>query len=314
MRALVVGARGAVGRHVVDALRAVGHDVTPAGRSGADGGALVDLTASDGRDQLGRAAAGHDVVVNASGIEDARIAGVLGGAALVDISASSSYLVGLRAAVPAGVSAVLGAGLVPGLSTVLISATGARRGDEVDLAVMLGSGEKHGAAAVAWTEGLVGTALHAPPEGGHVRNLHERRRIVGPDGRRRTHLRADLADHVLRDDLVVRSWLTFSSATATAAVAIVGGLGRGRRLIGGAPPIGSDAWSLQATVRRDGRQLAAVGSGQSRATGLLTALAAERVVDVAPGRCVTMADLVTAEEAVGALGPTATGSTTAQEA
>lgn len=307
MRALVVGARGAVGRHVVDALRSGGHDVTPAGRSGPDGGARVDLTGSAGLEQLGRAAAGHDVVINASGIEDPRLAEVLDGAALVDISATSRYLVALRASVPAGTSVVLGAGLVPGLSTVLISATEARRGDEVDLAVMLGSGEKHGAAAVAWTEALVGSDLHAPPEGGRVRNLHERRRIVGPDGRRRTHLRTDLADHVLTDDLVVRSWLTFSSATATAAVAVVGRLGRGGRLIGGAPLLGSDAWSLQATVRRNGRQLTAVGSGQSRATGLLTALAAERVVDVAPGRCVTMADLVTAEEAVGALAPAATG-------
>ncbi|GAA1986206.1 hypothetical protein GCM10009718_24520 [Isoptericola halotolerans] len=303
MKALVLGARGAVGQHVVAALRGHGHDVTPAGRSGSDGGVRVDLSAPDGAVRLREAAAGQAVVINASGVEEPWIAGELGGAALVDISASSAYLVALRACAAPSTSVVLGAGLVPGLSTVLVGALETRPGDEVDVAVMLGSGEKHGAAAVSWTEKLVGTDVHAPPEGVRVRNLRTRRRVVGPDGRRRTYLRTDFADHVLLDDLVVRSWLTLSNGPATAALALVGRLGKGRRLISGAPLVGSEEWSLQATVRRTAQRLAATGSGQSRATGLLTALAAERVVSAAPGRCVTMADVVAVDDALGVLEP-----------
>ncbi|WP_277210188.1 hypothetical protein [Isoptericola croceus] len=301
MRALVLGARGAVGRHAVAALRRGGHTVTPAGRTGADGGAPVDLEAPDGVEQLRRAAVGHDVVLDASGVENPAIVSGLGGAGLVDISATGRYLAQLQAGAPAGASVVRGAGLVPGLSTVLVTALDTRAGDEIDVTVMLGTGEKHGRAAVAWTVGLVGAPVHDPPEGGEVRNLRTTLRSAGPDGRRRTYLRADFGDHVLVPDRVVRTWLTFSSRTATGVVALVGRAGRGGWLISSAPALGSADWSLQVSVRRTGQRLAATGRGQSRATGVLAALAAERVADQQPGRCVTMADLVTVDDALDAL-------------
>lgn len=152
MKSLIIGARGAIGRATASALRRAGHSITLAGRSAFEGGTAIDLSTDAGLAALREAASVHDVVINASGVEDPRIAGLLGGAVLVDASATAEYLARLSAAaVSAGAGVVIGAGLAPGLSSVLVAAIAHRPGDEVDLAIVLGAGETHGTAAVEWT-------------------------------------------------------------------------------------------------------------------------------------------------------------------
>jgi hypothetical protein len=296
MNALVLGARGAVGRVVVDELRRRGHHATPAGRAGTE--VLVDLASPEDWSTLATAARSYDVVVNASGIEDARLADVAP-TPLVDVSASAAHLDQLADRTPASGAVVLGAGLAPGLSTVLLASLGAEPGADLDLGVLLGTGERHGAAAVAWTQGLVGTDLHDPPEPYAVRNLLERRALAGPSGRRRTYLRADFPDHALlgpRDGVVVRSHLAVGGPATTAALALVARVPSLRGMLARTPHVGSDAWHLVARDRHTGRRAWATGRNQSLATGVLTALAAERVVEAGPGRWTT-ADLTTPDEA-----------------
>lgn len=299
MRVLLLGARGAVGSVVRRELSCRAHDVTPAGRS-ATGAAGIDLTAD--LSPLAGLAAAHDVVVNASGVERADLATATGPTPLVDISATSANLVALRAHATGPV--VLGAGLVPGLSTIMVRDLNACAGDDVDVLVMLGSGERHGPAAVAWTAGLVGADVHRPPEGGRVRNLRERRRAVGPDGRTRSYLRADFPDHVLLGGPgapLIRSYLALSSTPVTAALGLVGRLPVLRGVLGRAPHVGSDAWHVLARNRRTGDVRRAAGAGQSEATGRLTALAAERVEGSGGTGAMTMADLVSLDDALAAV-------------
>lgn len=294
MRMLLLGARGAVGRVVRRELGARGHVVTAASRNETEG-AQVDLGGD--LSPLARLAGGFDAVINASGIERADMATAVGETPLVDISATGAYLEALRRTASGAV--LLGAGLAPGLSTVLASSV-ASGSDEVDVLIMLGSGEQHGPAAVAWTAGLVGRDLHRPPEGAAVRNLRESLRAAGPDGRVRRYLRADFPDHVLLN-APVRSYLTLGSAPMTAALELVGRMPALRGLLSSAPHLGSDAWHVVARNRRTGERREASGQGQSEATGRLTALAAERLVESGTTDAVTMADLVAPEECAVAL-------------
>lgn len=298
MRALLLGARGAVGTVVRRELTHAGHTVTAASRT-ASGDAAVDLRGD--LTALTRLAGTHDVVVNASGIERPDFGIAVGGTPLVEISATGAYLDALRTASSASSAAVvLGAGLVPGLSTVLVAKLDSRPGDEVDVLVMLGSGEKHGDAAVAWTADLVGTDLYRPPEHQPVRNLVTSTKADGPDGHPRRYLRADFPDHVLLGadrGLSIRSYLTMSSATATAALATVARVPRLHGLLRKSPRIGSAHWHVLVRNHRTGQRLEAHGTGQSEATGRLTALAAVRAVSISTTGPVTMADLVDADEA-----------------
>ncbi|WP_110588607.1 NAD-dependent epimerase/dehydratase family protein [Microbacterium suaedae] len=288
MRALVLGARGAVGRVVVRELTRRGHEVTTAGRD-ASMDARIDLAADGGIGALREAMGSHDVLVNASGIEDPALSGV---GPLVEISATSAYLEALARA--SGEHAiVLGAGLAPGLSTILVAEV-AERGDDVDLGILLGSGERHGVAAVAWTEGLIGSDVYAPPEGGRARNLRESHVFDGPHGRRR-YLRADFPDHVLLGPSTgarVRSYLALTSRAATAALGVAGRIPPLRGLVARAPHLGSDEWGLVARNRRTGRTAVASGRGQSVATGALAALAAERLVSEHPRGPLLFSDIV----------------------
>lgn len=315
MHALLLGASGAVGTIIRRELEREGHRVTTASRRAAPVPAAavaaateaaagqarsvrVDLTGDLG--PLSALAETHDVVINASGIERADLAGATGATPLVDISATGSYLQALKAAARGPV--VLGAGL----STVLVSALEQRPGDELDALVMLGAGEQHGPAAVAWTAGLVGTDVFQPPEGGRVRNLAGSLRAKGPDGRTRRYLRADFPDHIVAvsgragqggASAAIRSYLTLSSRPMTAALRVIGRAKGLSGVLGMAPHVGSDAWYVVARNRRTGERLEAEGSGQSEATGRLTALAVVRAAEKAPFGAVSMAELATQEEA-----------------
>ena len=299
MRAVLLGARGAVGTVIRRELHRAGHEVTAASRT-APGAAGVDLTGDLA--PLAGLAAEHHVVVNASGVERADLAAHTGPTPLVEISATGAYLAHLRARARGPV--VLGAGLAPGLSTVLVTSLKAQPGDDVDVFVMLGSGEQHGPSAVAWTASLIGTDLHDPPEDVPVRNLAESRREVGPDGRTRRYLRADFPDHLLlsgRGGAVIRSYLTLSSAPMTAALGLIGRLPALRGVLTHAPHLGSQEWHLVARNRRSGERREASGSGQSEATGRLTAAAAMRAGEAPDFGAVTMSALLTVEEALAVL-------------
>ena len=298
MRALVLGASGAVGRVATAELRRSGHDVTPASRS-TTRGLAIDIRSQSGLRSLEIAMAGHDVLVNASGIESPALARF---DALVEVSATAAYLDDLGHRIAPSARAVLGAGLAPGLSTLMISALTTRPGDEIDLGVLLGTGEHHGSAATAWTSALVGTQVHCPPDHGVAWNFREHRHLAGPGGERRRYLRADFPDHVLigRDKgLVIRSYLALSSRIATRALELVAHAPRTRGLITRSPHIGSDAWHLIAIYRRTGEAISAEGVGQSLATGIVTALAAERLVEMDTPAAVWMAELATLSEALG---------------
>lgn len=299
MRFLVIGARGAVGRTASDVLEAAGHRVTPAGRSAPPGGIAVDLSADAGRTALREAVSDHDVVINASGIEDPRIAGLLGDTALVDASATAEYLAQLSAAAEdTGASIVLGAGLAPGLSTLLVAEVASEPGDDVDLAIVLGGGETHGAAAVEWTAALAGREVWDAPEDSAVFNLRQRRRLPTASGER-SCLRADFPDDLLigrARGVAVRSFLATDSALTTAALRLVGSFPSLSRLVSRAPHLGSDQWSLTAVNRRTREAVTATGEGQSRTTGEFVALAAVMAGRTQASGAVTSADLFTLDD------------------
>jgi hypothetical protein len=300
MRALILGARGAVGRRTAEHLEALGHAVTRAGRDTRAGWARLDLASSDGWHELRGISAHHDVVINATGVEDPRIVDAVAGTLLVEISATAGYLEALDPAAPI----VLGAGLAPGLSTIMLASLGAQPGDELDLAVMLGGGEAHGAAAVAWTADLAGRPLHRPPERRAVYNLREGRTLPGPGGGRRS-LRADFPDHLLLGEqggYAVRTYLATDRSLSTTALWLVGRIPRLRSLVRRAPHLGGDGWSLTAQHRRTGQAVVAHGRGQSNTTALLTAHLADAAMRRRPDHRVTAADLLTLAEVQDATG------------
>lgn len=222
-----------------------------------------------------------DVVLDLSGLEIPGIQESVRSTPVVDVSASGAHVERLVAGVPADGSVLIGAGIAPGASTVLVRALDPRPGDEIDVAVVLGAGEAHGAAAVRWTAGLAGASLHAPPENSTVVNFRSSRRLPTPTGRPRLHLRADFPDDLIvgrASGAKVRSWLAMDSRVATSALRLIGAMPILAPLLNHAPHIGGETWSVTAVHRRSGQSLAVSGSGQSAATGRLAALAAERLV------------------------------------
>ena len=131
MRALILGARGAVGQATAEHIRALGHEVTPAGRNAPVGWAQINLASPDGWRELREASGRHDVVVNATGVEEPRIVDATAGSLLAEISAPASYLDRLDPSAPN----VLGPGLAPGLSTFMLASLDAPPGDPLLLAV-----------------------------------------------------------------------------------------------------------------------------------------------------------------------------------
>src|SRR5262249_59047265 len=117
------------------------------------------------------------------------------GAARVDVPAATGYVAaGGRLDPPRPV--LLSVGLAPGLTNLLAAAVHAAAPGPLDLAVVLGAGERHGAAAVAWSYGLLGRRFRDPATGGQVRNYTQPRRIGLPgQGRRRLYRAGFCAPH-----------------------------------------------------------------------------------------------------------------------
>ena len=306
---LVIGGYGAVGSVVCERLaEAIPGRVVPAGRNldaaealarriGSPRAVRVDLADPA---TLVAALDGVGLVVLAVEPGDDRVARacLARGVSLVDVSASREQLEATEAldevARDAGAAAVLSVGVAPGLTNLL-----ARRAhdlvggaQEIDVAVVLGGGEAHGADAIRWTvDGLVGPQ----PDGGA-------RQVLLPGLGRRTVHPFDFSDqHTLRRTLDVPHVTTRFALDSRLLTASVFGArragvlrafrgGRGRRALASvvaAVHVGGDRFALAATARHGDRevQVSLVASGQGRVTGLVAAEVALAVLagHVAPG-------------------------------
>jgi len=300
MRALVLGGYGAVGARIVTQLRSGGDVASAAGRDPARADRVVNI--ADAR-TLQAALSDVDVVVNAAGVEDPAVAALITGhgAALVDITASSSYVAALERLDPLR-PVLLSVGLAPGLTNLLAAAVYAASPGPIDLAVFLGAGERHGAAAVAWSYGLLGRRFHDPATGGQVRNYTQPRRFDLPGQGRRRLYRADFSDqHVLTRDLQVpvRTYFGLDSRLATAALAALTWIPGSSSAPRGLHLPGSDQWLVVARGR-DGTSRWASGRAESHATAVLAATAARAVTGLDPGvhhlhQVLTLADVPVGE-------------------
>jgi hypothetical protein len=292
---LVIGGYGAVGSVVCERLaEAIPGRVVPAGRNldaaralarriGSPRAVRVDLADPA---TLVAALDGVGLVVLAVEPGDDRVARacLARGVSLVDVSASREQLEATErldeVARDAGAAAVLSVGVAPGLTNLL-----ARRAhdlvggaQEIDVAVVLGGGEAHGADAIRWTvDGLVGPQ----PDGGA-------RQVLLPGlGRRTVHPFGFSDQHTLRRTLDVPHVTTrfaLDSRPLTASVFGARRAGvlhafrgeRGRRTLASvfaAVHVGGDRFALAATARHGDRevQVSLVASGQGRVTGLVAA-------------------------------------------
>lgn len=314
---LVVGGYGAVGSVVCERLaEVVPGRVIPAGRNLDAAQALAARIGSPRAERvdladpatLDAALDGVGLVVLAVEPGDDRVARacLARGVSLVDVSASRSQLEATEAldeaARDAGAAVVLSVGVAPGLTNLL-----ARRAhdlvggaQEIDLAVLLGGGEAHGADAIRWTvDGLVGPRpggrQGAVPDGGA-------RQVLLPGLGRRTVHPFDFSDqHALRRTLDVPRVTTRFALDSRALTAALFGARRarllrafrserGRRLLAavlGAVHVGGDRFALAATARKGEReaQVSLVAHGQGKVTGLVAAEVALAVLvgQVPPG-------------------------------
>ncbi|MEU2031938.1 hypothetical protein [Nocardia amamiensis] len=310
MRVLVLGGYGAVGRHLVTELRRTGDIVLVAGRDPARADVGIDLS-EPGLRSYREALDGIDVVVNTSGSEDPRLAQQAAerGSAFVDVTASTEYVALLERTVPPS-PVILSVGLAPGLTNLLAAAVHAQSPGPVDIAVLLGAGERHGAAATEWSYRLLGRRFRA--DGECVRNYTRPRVFELPGHRRRRLFRADFSDqHVLSRDLGVRvrTYFALDSRIATIGLGLATWIPGAARLPHGLHLPGSDEWTVLARTR-SGLTRWARGRSQSRATALLAAAAVRAATGMEPGvhhlhNVLALADLPTDTGiAIGTVKPT----------
>lgn len=305
MKVLVLGGYGAVGRHVVTELRRGGATVIAAGRDRVRADAVVDL--GDPMLTGYRAAlSGVDVVVNASGAENPELAAVAGagGCAFVDITATKGYVDALRR-LPAAAPILVDVGLAPGLTNLLAVAVYHEQPGPIDLAVLLGAGERHGAAATDWSYRLLGGHFHE--DGERIRNYSRPARFLLPGHRtRRLLFRLDFSDqHTLRRELnvPVRTFFGLDSRPATAALAVSTWLPGASKAPRGLHLPGTDQWIVVARGH-NGATRWARGRNQSRTTALVAVAATERARAATPGvhalhNVLGLADLSTDEIEIG---------------
>jgi NAD(P)-dependent dehydrogenase (short-subunit alcohol dehydrogenase family) len=283
MKALVLGGYGTVGAVIVNTLRAAGDIALVAGRDPARADRVVDLHDPD---TLRSATADVDVVVNASGIEDPDAVAALTefGSAVVDITATTAYVAALERLDPAR-PVLVSVGLAPGLTNLLAATLHAKSpSDPIDIAVLLGAGERHGEASTQWAYGLLGHRFRDPGSGEEIRNYTRPRRFHVPGHRSRRLVRANYSDqHVLTRDLgvSVRTYFGLDSRLATAALAALTWLPGGSRAPRGPRLPGSDRWLVLA--RTDGATRWASGRSESRATAEVAAAAARIASPLPPG-------------------------------
>lgn len=300
---LVLGGYGAVGATITGALGArFGRRVLCAGRNvvtaretaAAAGARAVRLDLAE-RDAVVHALDQYRVTAVVLAVEppDAGLARTCleRGVHVVDVGASPELLAGVERLGPLAerraATAVLSVGLAPGLTNVLARRAHDELGgaDRVDLTVLLGAGERHGADAVRWT--LAGLA--AP------RGTARRARVALPGyGRRTAHPFPFSDQHTLRRTLGVAGVTTrlcLDSATLTAVLFGLRSTGLARvtrrprvlRAFTGALTrvhVGGDGFAVRAEAVRGPwhATYAVTGHTQSRITGLVAARVTEQLL------------------------------------
>ncbi|WP_216213428.1 saccharopine dehydrogenase family protein [Amycolatopsis aidingensis] len=282
MRVLVLGGYGAVGARVMTELAVRGVTALAAGRDRLRADRVVDLTVPG---SFTAALSDVDVVVNAAGTEDPALAKVATdqGVAFVELTASTGYVARLERLTPAA-PLLLSVGLAPGLTNLLAADLHATEPGPIDLAVVLGAGERHGAAATEWTYGLLGRRF-VDPAGGLVRNYSRPAAFELPGLGRRRLYRTDFADqHVLTRQLgvPVRTYFGLDSRLATAALAGLTWLPYAERAPRGVHFPGTDRWLILARAR-NGTTRWAHGRNQSHATAVIGAMTAVAAVGLPAG-------------------------------
>ncbi|WP_093841481.1 saccharopine dehydrogenase [Streptomyces aidingensis] len=286
-RVLVVGGHGAVGSVVTAALdRWFPRRVLTAGRSR---GVRMDVTDPDG---FRRTLDGLDdiaAVVLCVQPPDAGPARACleRGIHLVDVNAQPALLAEVSrldgAAAAAGATAVLSVGIAPGLTNLL-----ARRAHDVvggaerlELTVLLGAGERHGADAVRWTV----EALATPPGAARPRRV-----ALPGHGRRRAHPFPFSDQHTLPETLGVPEVTTRLCLDSRALTRVLFALRPAtrrpglRRALAAAlrhTHLGGDPFAVRADAWRGDRHaaFALTGRTQSRISGLVAAHTARRALD-----------------------------------
>ncbi len=272
---MVFGGYGAVGREAAAVLSA-SHDVVVAGR---DPAAAVPGTTTlrvDLRDDAAvqRALHGAYAVLMCADMDNARIARacLARGVHYVDVTASHDTIVAIRA-LRGDATALLSVGLAPGVTNLLarhcVELTGAR---DVEIGVLLGGGERHGAAAIAWTLG--GLADLGPSW---------RAEFPAPHGPRTVHGFPFSDQHTLRETLDVdhvRTGLCLDSRLLTALLPTAARFARGLGPLARAH-VGRDGFAV--AVSAGGVTCAFSGRRQSRATGVVAALLVDRLAALPHG-------------------------------
>ncbi len=180
---------------------------------------------------------------------------------------------------------LLNVGLAPGLTDLLAAAVHASAPGPIDLAVFLGAGERHGAAAVAWSYGLLGRRFRDTSTGSLVRNYTTPRRFDLPGHHRRRLYRVDFSDqHVLTRDLgvPVRTYFGLDSRLATASLATLTWLPGASSAPQGLHLPGGDQWLVLARGH-DGTSHWASGRVEAHATAVVAATAARVVCGLPTG-------------------------------
>lgn len=202
-----------------------------------------------------------------------------------------------------GATAVLSVGLAPGVTNLLAHHASApfERLDRVDLFVLLGIGDAHGAQALRWMVETAARPFTLQTPGGPVvvEGLSDPKATHLPGYGRRIAYRIDLSDqHVVRHTLgaaAAESRVCFGSALATRLFVAMKRLGvlkwagrlRPRVLaaLSGSLRWGSDEFVVQAVARgllngENGVRASALsGRGEAEATGAVAAMVAEHLYE-----------------------------------
>ncbi len=288
---LVLGGYGAVGREAATALlrHTPRPEVVVAGRDPhsaqrAPGTLPMRVDVSDHSD-LVDALNGADAVLMCAERDNARVARACleRGIDYVDVSASHHVLAGIEdlddLARRNDAAAVLSVGLAPGVSNLLARHCVERsQRREVRIGVLLGSGEQHGRAALAWTlDGLGqldgGWTMHFPAPYG-TRTV---RRFPFSDQYTLPHTLGltTASTGMCLDSRLATALLTAAGRPAVARLLHRPGVRRLLLASLASIHLGGDGFAV--TVRSGAVQAAFAGRGQSRATGLAAALLIRRL-------------------------------------
>ncbi|MEV1122089.1 saccharopine dehydrogenase NADP-binding domain-containing protein [Actinosynnema sp. NPDC049800] len=272
-RVVVFGGYGAVGREAAAVLSS-SHDVVVAGRNPPATVPGATAVRVDLRGDVTGALDGADAVLMCAEVDNARIARACldRGVHYLDVTASHGTVAAIGA-LEGDATALLSVGLAPGVTNLLarhcVELTGAR---DVEIGVLLGGGERHGAAAVAWT--LDGLADLGPSW---------RVEFPAPYGTRTVHGFPFSDQRTLPDTLGVDRVRTGLCLDSRLVTALLPAAARFAHRLGplAKAHVGGDGFAV--AVSAGGVTCAFSGRRQSRATGVVAALLVDRLPALPPG-------------------------------